>query len=557
VHATGPVRARLAVAAAAIAVAALPAPASAAVPPARQISVDPIVAGPGQHETAVEPDSISFGNTVVAAFQIGRWPTGGASGIGWATSTDGGASWTSGVLPGLTAQSPSSGPYSRASDPAVAYDRVHGVFLANVLSLRESGSVDPFTSLVVSRSTDGLAWSAPIVVAPDEGRFAHDKNWIACDNGTASPNAGRCYVAWAGEGPALTLAASSDGGLTWTTPAAFGAARGSGWQPLVRPDGTLVIVYETDTGVAAVSSRDGGASFSAPVAVSSLRAARVPGMRAFALPSAEIDAAGTIYVAWHDCRFRPGCPTGAGARNDLVFTSSPDGRSWARTRRVPTGPALEGLTHFLPGLAVDASTTGPATRLALAFSVLTPRGCTEQNCLLQSYFVSSSTGGATWSAPEALASAQPVTAYPPTSGGRFLGDYISTSFVAGGIAVPVFGAATAPFDGRFHQGVFATAIAPLAQRPLPLTVGAPRVARSRTRVSVAAPVTGSVDGASLACRATGTRVRLQLVARRVDGRRVVCTWVVRKAPRGARVSGSITITIPETEVTRRFTFRVR
>jgi hypothetical protein len=545
----------LALIAAAAAAVSLPVLAAAAVPPARQISVDPIVAGPGQHETAVEPDSISFGNTVVAAFQIGRWPTGGASGIGWATSRDGGATWTSGVLP-ITAQSPSAGPYSRASDPAVAYDRVHATFLANVLALRESGvATEPFTALVISRSSDGVTWSAPIVVAPDESRFAHDKNWIACDNGTASRFAGRCYVTWTGDATALMLATSTDGGLTWSRASRFEAIRGSGWQPLARPDGTLVIVYETDDGVAAVRSTDGGASFTAPVRASDLAPSQIPGVRAPALPSAEIDAAGTIYVAWHDCRFRTGCRTTA--PNDVVFVSSPDGRTWSRTRRVPTAPALDGLDHFVVGLGVDATTRGASARLGLAFSVLTPRGCQLASCLVQQYFISSATAGRTWSTPEALASPQPLTAYPPTSGGRFLGDYISTSFAANGVAVPVFGGASAPFDGGFHQGVFATAIATLADRPPPLTVGAPRVTGTRTRITVTAPVTVASSSVSVACRASGARVRLRLVVHRLAGRRAVCAWSVRNPPRSARGAGSLTVTIPETEVTRRFAFRTR
>lgn len=545
------VRARLPFFSAAIAAAVvlLPALAAAAVGPARQISVDPIAVGPGQHETAVEPDSISVGNTIVSAFQVGRFPTGGASGIGWATSHDGGRTWSSGLLPALTVAATPPGTFSRASDPAVAYDGVHGVFLANVLALRDVGRTDPASSLVVSRSVDGLSWSAPVVVAPDEGRFAHDKNWIVCDNGTASRFAGRCYVAWAGDGFALGLATSADGGLTWSR-AAFTAVRGSGWQPLVRSDGTLVIVYETEDAIAAVRSTDGGASFAAPVTVSALRSSRVPGMRAPPLPSAEIDAAGRIFVSWHDCRFRDGC-----APNDIVLASSPDGRRWSRTSRVPTSPELDGLDHFVPGLAVDASTRGGTARLALAFTVLTPRGCTEQTCRVQPYFVSSSTAGRTWSAPEALASAQPLSAYPPTAGGRFLGDYISTSFAAGGVAVPVFAAAAAPFDGRFHQGVFATPIPPLAQRPPLLRIGRPRVTQTRARVSITVPVTRPASAASVTCRASSTQVRLRLAARRVDGRSAVCTWAVRTAARRALVTGSVTVTIPETEVTQRFAFR--
>jgi hypothetical protein len=540
---------RIAVAAVASA-AVLPALAGAQVGPVRQVSLDPITAGPGQHETAVEPDSISFGDTVVAAFQIGRFPTGGASGIGWATSTDGGATWASGVLPGLTAQSPSAGPFTRASDPAVAYDRVHGVFLVNVLALRDVGTGEPATTLTVSRSSDGISWSTPVVAAPDNGGFSHDKNWIACDIGTASRFAGRCYVTWAATNTALGLATSTDGGLTWRT-AIFNPIRGSGWQPLVRPDGTLVIVYEAETSIEAVRSTDGGASFAAPARVSSLRAAATSGMRAPSLPTAEVDAAGTVYVAWHDCRFRASCTA-----NDIVLASSRDGRTWSRTRRVPTAPELDGLNHFVPGLGVDATTRGAATRLGLAFSVLTPRDCTEQTCSVQQFFVSSSTGGRTWSAPEALSPALPMSAYPPTGAGRFLGDYISTSFVSGGVAVPVFGSAAAPFDGRFHQGVFAARVGPLAQRA-PLGTGATRVTQIGARLTVTVPLRSAASTAAVSCRASAPRVRMRLTTHTVQSNTAVCSWVIRPQSRRARITGSMRITTPETEVTRRFALRTR
>jgi M6 family metalloprotease-like protein len=124
-------------------------------PPSRQISVDPFADAVGQHETAVEPDSFSFGNTVVAAFQVGRTRTGGASGIGWATSRDGGSTWSSGVIPGAS---------TRASDPAVAYDAAHGVWLISILALHDGPEL--LSSLVTSRSTDGVSWSAPVVTSP-------------------------------------------------------------------------------------------------------------------------------------------------------------------------------------------------------------------------------------------------------------------------------------------------------------------------------------------------------------------------------------------------------
>ncbi|MBD0328488.1 MAG: exo-alpha-sialidase [Thermoleophilia bacterium] len=540
----------LLIAAAVASAAALAGSAGADVPAPRQISVDPFTNPSGQHETAVEPDSFAFGNTVVAVFQLGRIAAGGASGIGWARSTDGGRTWTSGVLPALTVHATPPGPYSRASDPVIAFDRVHGTWLASVLALREAAGTS-ISSLVTSRSADGSSWSAPVVTAPEQGQlFMHDKNWIVCDNGRSSPHAGRCYVTWThSEGGTLAVSSSSDGGQTWSAAVTVPAARGTGWQPIVRPDGTLVVVYMTGGTIEAVRSRDGGRTFAAPAVVASQRFARVPGMRAPSLPSVEIDAAGRAVAAWHDCRFRVRCST-----NDIVYASSRDGTRWTRVRRIRTAPRLGGLNHFVPGLAVDASTRGARTRLAAAFYVLTPRGCTLGSCLVQPWFVSSRDNGRTWSAPEALAPAQRPDAYPNSNGGRFAGDYISTSFTHGGTAVPVFAAASAPFDGRFHQGVFATAVPPLPAAARPLSLGRPRVAPRRPRpgrrVIVSAPLAGPSDDAHVRCSATRARVLRAGLA----GGRAVCRLRVRA---GARVRGTITVTTPDADATRRFALRVQ
>src|SRR5205085_10992068 len=52
-----------------------------------QISSDPYTNSDSQHLTEVEPDTYSYGSTVVAVFQTGRFRDGGSSNIGWATST--------------------------------------------------------------------------------------------------------------------------------------------------------------------------------------------------------------------------------------------------------------------------------------------------------------------------------------------------------------------------------------------------------------------------------------------------------------------------------------
>src|SRR5437867_4015303 len=70
--------------------------------PIVQLSTDPYTNSTSQHQTEVEPDTFSFGTTIVSAFQVGRFTNGGSSNIGFATSTTGGSSWTAGFLPGIT-----------------------------------------------------------------------------------------------------------------------------------------------------------------------------------------------------------------------------------------------------------------------------------------------------------------------------------------------------------------------------------------------------------------------------------------------------------------------
>src|SRR3954467_7896746 len=107
---------------------ALPAAASANVPITR-ISSDPFANTTSQHATEVEPDTFSNGNTVLSAFQVGRFFNGGATDIGVSRSTDGGATWATPptFLRGLTATSGFGGatgaPFERVSDASVAYDR--------------------------------------------------------------------------------------------------------------------------------------------------------------------------------------------------------------------------------------------------------------------------------------------------------------------------------------------------------------------------------------------------------------------------------------------------
>jgi hypothetical protein len=398
------------------------------------------LSGGAQHGSIAEPDNLAWGSTIVAAFQVGRFRDGGAVNNGWATSRDGGRTWRSGTLPMLTRAT--GGPWDRASDPVVAYDSVHRVWLIASLALRAGDAA----AVVVSRSADGITWSAPVtaVEAPWRPNLLLDKEWIVCDNGAASPHRGSCYLTYSDfRSLRLEFQASRDGGLTWEPQ--VGAPDNAGrksivgrWapapQPVVLPSGTLVVPYYDEDRVAAIRSTDGGRSFSTSVTVASTRFKPTPGLRAPPLPSAEVDRAGTVYVVWPDC-------SAACERDDIVLSSSADGVTWARLRRIPLGRTGD---HVIPGLAADPARAG---RLALTYYTWKPGDALDVG------FAYSRDGGSRWSVPRRLSAQTMRLSWPAQAGGAMLADYISTSFV-GRYAVPVFTLASPPRAGRRDQPLF-------------------------------------------------------------------------------------------------------
>jgi hypothetical protein len=433
----------------------------------RQLSRDPYTNFDSQHETQVEPDSFAFGNTIVATFQSGRFHGGGASNVGWATSKDAGVTWRSGFLPSQSIFATPAGTREIVSDPVVAYDALHRYWLIATLARAPEG-----IELLISRSRDGLAWSSPIVAARDPTDTI-DKEWIACDNWTSSRFRGRCYLSYlAGEPGSIVTQTSSDGGSTWsaptgsTGPEATGIVNGA--QPVVQRNGTLVVLFATffsrsvvDDQISAIRSADGGRTFGPVHRVAALETEDIHGLRAPPLPSAEVDRAGRVYVAWSDCRFRDQCTA-----NDIVLSKSLDAVTWTSPVRVPTGPVEANPDYWVPGLAVDPATAGASAKIAVAFH------SSPYNC---GYFascpgvdvglVTSSNGGRTWTRPQRLnVETMPLVWIAETGIGRMLGDYISTSYVAGK-AIPVFSiAAEPPFEDSFRQAIFATTVSPVAAR---------------------------------------------------------------------------------------------
>jgi hypothetical protein len=517
----------------------------------RSIFTDPLTEAPGQHATAVEPDTFAWGNTVVAVFQVGRRTDGGADAIGWATSTDRGATWRSGLLPALT---PAGGggptPFTHASDPVIAYDAVHRVWLAGVLALGPEVRGDPVSALLVSRSGDGMTWSAPVTVSPSPGHFAHDKNWTACDAWPGSPFAGRCYTAWSaadGEGEVL-VSASSDGGLTWSAPAVATGENAVGAQPVARPDGTLVMPYLTGTRIESVRSRDGGRTFEPAVRVAEAPFSPVGLFRALPLPSVEVAGDGRVWAAWSDCRFQPACEPGR-STNDVALASSADGRVWSALRRVPLGRPDVELDYVIPGLAVDRATRGRRTRLAVVSYVLGP-DCAGRSCGVAAASVVSSNSGENWTAPATLASSTTLNDAPSAGSQKMLADYLSASWLAGGFAVSVATIPVAPFDGRYHVDAVAGRTRAPPSAYLTRLTSPPRQGRLfRVRIDVA-PASGA---ARLRCSATLAGRALAVASARVAATgRATCAWRIP-----ARSAGrALAVTVRLGPVVRRLAARV-
>jgi hypothetical protein len=417
---------------------------------------DPYRNPDSQHRTAVEPDTFAFGSTLVVASQVGRFFDGGASGTGVATSTNGGASFTSSALPGLTNQAPiGGGAFDRATDPVVAFDARHNAWMVSSLVLTEDGGLLG-ASVMVNRSLDGgITWQAANRVASAPAGADYDKNWVVCDNHAASDFFGHCYHTWDdfGDGDRILMSTSTDGGLTWSAPIQTASGVfGLGGQPLVQPDGDVIVPAANafETAIIAFRSTDGGASWGDEVVVSRVRTHTVAGdLRSGSLPSAEIGSNGRVYAVWQDCRFRKGCKA-----NDIVMSTSDDGVTWTAVQRVPIDALTSTADHFIPGIGVKPDTTG---QLGLTYYFYDDASCGAKRnspaCQLKVGYVQSNDGGGTWSAPQLLGGPFAVALTPDTSQGRMVGDYISTSWV-NGAAFGAFAVAAAPVGAfAFNQTI--------------------------------------------------------------------------------------------------------
>jgi len=430
-----------------------------------KISVDNLTNSDSVHKTEVEPDIFSWGNTIVSAFHVARRPGSigwGSGDVGFATSTNGGVTWQHGNLPGLTVNY-KNGTYGAAADPSVAYDSKHGKWLISTLPLVGLSSGSQFIGdVAVSLSPDGLHWGNPINI---DKTHLDDKNWSVCDNTSTSPYYGNCYTEWDqayGTGDVL-MSVSSNGGQTWGKGlASSDHAGGLGGEPLVQPNGTVIVPFEGG-GIDVFSSTNGGQSWGKSQQIASIDSHfDAGGIRNPNLPSAAIDGAGNVYVVWSDCRFRTGCK-----ENDIVMSTSADGKTWSTVARIPIDPTTSTVDHFLPGIGIDSTTSGSAAHVTIVYYYYPVSNCSATTCALEVGFTTSTDGGSTWTAGTKIAGPMKLAWLPVSDDGPMVADYIGVSYINGN-AFGVFANATAPSGTTLEEAMYTT------KSPLPGPGSAPR-----------------------------------------------------------------------------------
>src|ERR1700674_4614035 len=122
----------------------------------------------------------------------------------------------------------------------------------------------------------------------------------------------------------------------------------------IRPNGNFVLLGRSGglnfDQEYAIQSIDGGHSLNPTINITTSQF-DYPYLRADPNPTSAVDAEGTIYVVFADCRFRTGCLTNLYPTNDLVMTTSKDGVTWSPVERIPIDAVTGTTDHVIPGLA--------------------------------------------------------------------------------------------------------------------------------------------------------------------------------------------------------------
>ncbi len=347
------------------------------------------------------------------------------------------------------------------SDPGVAFDTHGNVYYSYIVVFfnRTFGAIQG-TEMAVAKSTDGgKTWPQATFFNfnSGSGKF-NDKPMIAVDTNPTSPSRDSVYVAWdnnngsSSSNNALLFSRSTDGGATFSAPIAVNTLNGGpssviGADPFVGPDGEVYVAWHDvqNNRIMVNRSFDGGATFGQPVTVSptvvpfDIAIPAQASRRALVYPACGADRStgshrGTLYCSWMD-------QTPSNGTDIFVSRSTDRGQTWSAPLRVNDDPQGVVKDQFNQWLTVD-----PVTG-AVDVSWNDARN-DPADTKTDIYFTSSADGGLTF-APNAkvtTAMSDESAANPFADAGNQYGDYEGiTAF--NGVAHPIW------TDGRFDATI--------------------------------------------------------------------------------------------------------
>lgn len=310
------------------------------------------------------------------------WMQDSGAGLSIAASDDGGRSWAQKGLPGWTACS-GNDRWALSFDPSLDMGPDGTAYVTSVVSWEPlpDGNRNYFglQHLGVSRSTDGgSSWDGQQVLPQPPGITHVDTPHVVAD----PFQEGRAHVSWAGligTTSVILHSTTADAGLTWSTPRVIHVASAGkaavGNRAVIPSKDELVVVFAEfvppvdqlvaqlvpgapslkalypASNIVAVSSNDGGTSWSSPTTVATVAPSpatdpdtgELIGRGApYVPPSAASDDAGRAWVSWSES------PTTAEGR--IWLAERTPGGAWQQP--VEVGGAIEAQT-FWPTLAAS------------------------------------------------------------------------------------------------------------------------------------------------------------------------------------------------------------
>jgi Neuraminidase (sialidase) len=379
---------------------------------------------------AIDP---SNADQLIAVWQQDRLATNSAAGATTAMSHDGGRTWFSQPLPGLTLCD--AGPCAAATDTWASIGP-DGTAYIGAVACAGAGTAADRSAVVMSVSRDGgKQWAHPGVVATAQvSGTSLDKDMILAD----PHHAGTVYAVWSqvndlGSMQGATeidFARSDDYGATWTEPVRMfrGDDTTSQFNQILAPrDGTLVDIFVESPLLSEVSdpppaptmllravrSTDGGKTWSSPQTITSFTytvatdplsggTIRATGQDI----TATSDRQGRLYVGWFEVH-------PSGQSSIWIATSVDTGTTWSAPIAVIQRSGDE---IFLPEVA--ASDDG---RIAVLW-YQTQAAAAKRRFDVDVWYAVSSDQGKLWSDMD-LDGPFDMSTAPTSSLGPFLGDY--------------------------------------------------------------------------------------------------------------------------------------